>query len=60
MWHSPSSHCNMVLQAKVAGKACYAGSFPGYDDYVPMVDKVVDAVGCMEQTSIPRPATSKG
>ncbi|XP_047309234.1 phosphatidylinositol/phosphatidylcholine transfer protein SFH6-like isoform X2 [Impatiens glandulifera] len=29
-------------EAKVIGKASYAGSF-GYDEYVPMVDKAVDA-----------------
>ncbi|KAJ6707906.1 CRAL-TRIO DOMAIN-CONTAINING PROTEIN YKL091C-RELATED [Salix viminalis] len=30
-------------EAKVVGKAGYGGSFPGYDEYVPMVDKAVDA-----------------
>jgi hypothetical protein len=31
------------LQAKIAGETSFAGSFPGYDEYVPMVDKAVDA-----------------
>jgi len=31
------------LQAKIAGETSLAGSFPGYDEYVPMVDKAVDA-----------------
>lgn len=32
-----------ILQAKIAGETSLAGSFPGYDEYVPMVDKAVDA-----------------
>jgi hypothetical protein len=31
-------------EAKVNGKASYVGSFSGYDEYIPMVDKGVDAV----------------
>lgn len=30
-------------EAKIAGKTSYAGNFSGYDEYVPMVDKVVDS-----------------
>ncbi|ESQ46056.1 hypothetical protein EUTSA_v10000082mg [Eutrema salsugineum] len=30
-------------EAKIAGETSLAGSFPGYDEYVPMVDKAVDA-----------------
>ncbi|KAL8129538.1 hypothetical protein V2J09_018693 [Rumex salicifolius] len=46
-------------EAKVAGKGSHAGSFPGYDEYVPMVDKAVDA--CWKrQSTMPRPAHSKG
>jgi hypothetical protein len=45
-------------QAKVVGKAGYGGSFPGYDEYVPMVDKAVDA-GWKNPAAIQRPV-SKG
>ncbi|GFY94989.1 Sec14p-like phosphatidylinositol transfer family protein [Actinidia rufa] len=45
-------------EAKVIGKASYASSFPGYDEYVPMVDKAVDA-GWKRQASSPKPSTSK-
>lgn len=47
------------MQAKVVGKASYTGSFPGYDEYVPMVDKAVDA-GWKKQSLIPGPNSSKG
>ncbi|XP_047938381.1 phosphatidylinositol/phosphatidylcholine transfer protein SFH8-like isoform X1 [Salvia hispanica] len=30
-------------EAKAIGTAGYAGQFPGYDEYVPMVDKAVDS-----------------
>ncbi|XP_010531442.1 PREDICTED: phosphatidylinositol/phosphatidylcholine transfer protein SFH8 [Tarenaya hassleriana] len=30
-------------EAKIVGETSLAGSFPGYDEYVPMVDKAVDA-----------------
>lgn len=45
-------------EAKVIGKAGYGVSFPGYDEYVPMVDKVVDAEW-KKQASIQRPSVSK-
>ncbi|CAK7329663.1 unnamed protein product [Dovyalis caffra] len=45
-------------EAKVVGKAGYAGSFPGYDEYVPMVDKAVDA-GWKKQAAIQKPSVSK-
>jgi hypothetical protein len=47
------------MQAKVVGKTSFAGSFPGYDEYVPMVDKAVDA-SWKKQASLQRPCTSKG
>ncbi|KAH7853068.1 hypothetical protein Vadar_032848 [Vaccinium darrowii] len=46
-------------EAKVFGKASYAGSFSGYDEYVPMVDKAVDA-GWKKQASYQKPCASKG
>ncbi|XP_027353742.1 phosphatidylinositol/phosphatidylcholine transfer protein SFH8-like [Abrus precatorius] len=48
-------------EAKVVGKSSYAGScnLAGYDEYVPMVDKAVDA-GWKNQTSFQRSQTSKG
>ncbi|XP_062177268.1 phosphatidylinositol/phosphatidylcholine transfer protein SFH8-like isoform X1 [Alnus glutinosa] len=46
-------------EAKVVGKTSFAGSFPGYDEYVPMVDKAVDA-SWKKQASLQRPCTSKG
>lgn len=49
----------MNMQAKVVGKASYAGSFSGYDEYVPMVDKAVDA-GWKKQTLNQKPHSSKG
>ena len=47
------------LQAKVVGKPSYAGNFPGYDEYIPMVDKAVDA-SWKKQASLQRPSSSKG
>lgn len=47
------------MQAKIVGKPSYAGSFPGYDEYVPMVDKPVD-VSWKKQVSFQRPYVSKG
>ncbi|KAA8536083.1 hypothetical protein F0562_028561 [Nyssa sinensis] len=46
-------------EAKVIGKASYVGSFSGYDEYVPMVDKAVDA-GWKKQASFRKPYDSKG
>lgn len=40
------------------GKTGYAGSFSGYDEYVPMVDKAVDS-SWKKQASLRSPA-SKG
>uniref|UniRef100_A0A6N2KQ42 CRAL-TRIO domain-containing protein n=1 Tax=Salix viminalis TaxID=40686 RepID=A0A6N2KQ42_SALVM len=45
-------------EAKVVGKAGYGGSFPGYDEYVPMVDKAVDA-GWKKPATITRHSVSK-
>ncbi|MBA0649438.1 hypothetical protein Goklo_017002, partial [Gossypium klotzschianum] len=45
-------------EAKVIGKTSYAGSFKGYDEYVPMVDKAVDS-SWMKQTSLQRLSASK-
>ncbi|XP_011047991.1 PREDICTED: phosphatidylinositol/phosphatidylcholine transfer protein SFH6-like isoform X2 [Populus euphratica] len=45
-------------EAKVVGKAGYGVNFSGYDEYVPMVDKVVDAEW-KKQASIQRPSVSK-
>ncbi|KAA3482334.1 phosphatidylinositol/phosphatidylcholine transfer protein SFH6 [Gossypium australe] len=45
-------------EAKVIGKTSYAGSFKGYDEYVPMVDKAVDS-SWMRQTSLQRLSASK-
>ncbi|XP_044507996.1 phosphatidylinositol/phosphatidylcholine transfer protein SFH8-like isoform X2 [Mangifera indica] len=46
-------------EAKVAGKPGYVGSFAGYDEYVPMVDKAVDA-SWKKQASLQMPSASKG
>ena len=46
-------------EAKIAGKPGYVGSFAGYDEYVPMVDKAVDA-GWKKQASLQMPSASKG
>ncbi|KAF7840972.1 phosphatidylinositol/phosphatidylcholine transfer protein SFH8 [Senna tora] len=50
---------NCGFYAKVVGKTSYAGSLPGYDEYVPMVDKAVDA-SWKNQASLQRSYTSKG
>lgn len=47
------------MQAKVIGKANCAGSFSGYDEYVPMVDKAVDA-GWKKQVALQRIHAAKG
>ena len=49
----------VTLMVKVAGKTNFAGSYSGYDEYVPMVDKPVDA-GWKKQSSIQRSFSSKG
>ncbi|KAJ4716562.1 Phosphatidylinositol/phosphatidylcholine transfer protein [Melia azedarach] len=46
-------------EAKVVGKPSYAGTFSGYDEYVPMVDKAVDA-GWKKQSALQRSSASKG
>lgn len=46
-------------EAKVIGKANCAGSFSGYDEYVPMVDKAVDA-GWKKQVALQRIHAAKG
>lgn len=46
-------------EAKAIGRAGYAGTFSGYDEYVPMVDKAVDA-GWKKQSTLQRPLASKG
>ncbi|XP_031392926.1 phosphatidylinositol/phosphatidylcholine transfer protein SFH8-like [Punica granatum] len=46
-------------EAKAIGKTGYASNFPGYDEYVPMVDKAVDA-GWKKQPTLQRPIASKG
>ncbi|XP_010263585.1 PREDICTED: phosphatidylinositol/phosphatidylcholine transfer protein SFH6-like isoform X2 [Nelumbo nucifera] len=46
-------------EAKVAAKANYTVGFSEYDEYVPMVDKAVDA-GWKKQPSFQRPFASKG
>ncbi|PSS29449.1 Phosphatidylinositol/phosphatidylcholine transfer protein [Actinidia chinensis var. chinensis] len=46
-------------EAKVIAKASYVGSFSGYDEYVPMVDKAVDA-GWKKQASLQKPCVSRG
>ncbi|XP_059653767.1 phosphatidylinositol/phosphatidylcholine transfer protein SFH6-like isoform X2 [Cornus florida] len=46
-------------EAKVIGKLSHAASFSGYDEYVPMVDKAVDA-GWKRQASFQKPYASKG
>lgn len=47
----------MDMQSKVVGKASYASSFPGYDEYVPMVDKAVDA-SWKKQVSLQKPCAT--
>uniref|UniRef100_A0A7C9ANW0 CRAL-TRIO domain-containing protein n=1 Tax=Opuntia streptacantha TaxID=393608 RepID=A0A7C9ANW0_OPUST len=46
-------------EAKVMGKTGYAGNFFGYDEYIPMVDKPVDA-GWQKQSSIQKSYSLKG
>lgn len=46
-------------EVKAIGKTGFAGSYSGYDEYVPMVDKPVDA-GWKKQSSIQRSYSSKG
>ncbi|KAA8547532.1 hypothetical protein F0562_003961 [Nyssa sinensis] len=46
-------------EAKVIGNASYVGSFSGYDEYVPMVDKAVDTEW-KKQASFQNPHSSKG
>lgn len=41
------------------GSTSFAGQFSGYDEYVPMVDKAVDAV-LKKQASMPKPSVPKG
>ncbi|GAV61538.1 CRAL_TRIO domain-containing protein/CRAL_TRIO_N domain-containing protein [Cephalotus follicularis] len=45
-------------EAKIVGKTSYAGNFSGYDEYVPMVDKAVDA-SWKKQPSHQRSCTPK-
>ncbi|KAF7810862.1 phosphatidylinositol/phosphatidylcholine transfer protein SFH8-like [Senna tora] len=45
-------------EAKVVGKTNYVGSLSRYDEYVPVVDKTVDASWKM-QAALQRPSTSK-
>ncbi|CAO2815021.1 unnamed protein product [Amaranthus hypochondriacus] len=46
-------------EVKVPGKTGFTGSYSGYDDYVPMVDKPVDA--CWKKpSSVQRSYSSKG
>lgn len=53
-----SSYC-VFCQAKIVGKSSYTNNFSGYDEYVPMVDKPVDAV-LKKQASLQRSYTSQG
>ncbi|XP_052482609.1 phosphatidylinositol/phosphatidylcholine transfer protein SFH6 isoform X1 [Gossypium raimondii] len=46
-------------ETKVVGKTSHAGNFSGYDEYVPMVDKAVDA-SWKKPTSPLMPSGSKG
>ncbi|KAJ7978334.1 Phosphatidylinositol/phosphatidylcholine transfer protein [Quillaja saponaria] len=46
-------------EAKVVGKTSYAGQFSGYDEYVPMVDKAVDA-SWKSQVSLQKSYSLKG
>lgn len=46
-------------EAKVVGKTSYAGTFSGYDEYVPMVDKAVDA-SWKKQPALQKPCNSQG
>ena len=53
------SFAAVTIQVKVPGKNGFAGSYSGYDEYVPMVDKPVDS-GWKKQSPIPRFYSSKG
>lgn len=46
-------------EAKTIGSACHTNAFSGYDEYVPMVDKPVDA-GWKKQASFKKLNVSKG
>jgi hypothetical protein len=46
-------------EAKAAGKTTYVGNFSGYDEYVPMVDKAVDAIW-NKQSATQSSSASKG
>ncbi|CAI0377507.1 unnamed protein product [Linum tenue] len=46
-------------EAKIMGKATHPISFPGYDEYIPMVDKAVDSTW-NKQAAIQKLAMSKG
>uniref|UniRef100_A0A7N0T2A5 CRAL-TRIO domain-containing protein n=1 Tax=Kalanchoe fedtschenkoi TaxID=63787 RepID=A0A7N0T2A5_KALFE len=46
-------------EAKALGKTSYAGNFAGYDEYIPMVDKAVDA-SWKKPTALQKPFVSKG
>ncbi|XP_039059636.1 phosphatidylinositol/phosphatidylcholine transfer protein SFH6-like [Hibiscus syriacus] len=48
-----------VHEIKVVGRTSHAGNFSGYDEYVPMVDKTVDA-SWNKQTSLLMPSGSRG
>jgi len=47
------------MKAKIPGKTSFAANFSGYDEYIPIVDKPVDAAW-KKQPSIERPCSSKG
>lgn len=52
------SFAAVTIQVKVPGKNGFAGSYSGYDEYVPMVDKPVDA--CWKKpSSVQRSYSSK-
>ncbi|CAI9765502.1 unnamed protein product [Fraxinus pennsylvanica] len=44
-------------EARAIGTSCFVGNLSGYDEYVPMVDKVVDS-GWKKQPSLPKPFIS--
>lgn len=49
------------LQAKIgSGETSFAGSLAGYDEYVPMVDKAVDATWKVKPTTTINRVQSKG
>ncbi|WMV13085.1 hypothetical protein MTR67_006470 [Solanum verrucosum] len=47
-----------IKQAKAIGMPGYTSNFPGYDEYVPMVDKAVDSAW-KKEPSLQRPSTPK-